>query len=309
MDAGLQEYGGKLFSALRAKGDTVFISLPPPTPQPKAVQSQAASASAAAPAPNMSTYYAGAGGGCFHADALVECASAATAGAPSLSASGGAPTRIADICTGDLVRVAGGWSNVRCVVQLARASTKPLAQLPDGLLITPRHPVRVGGKWMPAQEVPGAQVVRVADCECVYTLVLEDSHVLVVNGVECITWGHSSTDANLAHPFFGSDKVVRALEAMRGFSHGLVRLDGCIRRADGEARASGQEDPVVGLVEAPSQWYAQSGFGKSGASLAGGRGCGAHCTSGTRGGRCGDLVLEYVLSTCVHSGISRKDEN
>ncbi len=104
---------------------------------------------------------------------------------------------------------------------------------------------------MPAASADGVRLLAMADCSYVYTLLLEDNHVLLVNGVECITWGHHSADPCLAHPLFGSDKVVRALEGMHGFSKGFVCLQGCIRaRRNDFSLQTGQGDPVVGFAQA-----------------------------------------------------------
>lgn len=71
MDAGLQPYGGCLFRALREEGDAIFVSIPPPKPAAPPARPAAAAApssggggsSSRAKSPNMSTYYAGSGGG------------------------------------------------------------------------------------------------------------------------------------------------------------------------------------------------------------------------------------------------------
>jgi len=64
MDAGLQVYGGKLFKGLRDEGDDVFLSLPPPKPSKKpSGYSTGTASTATASSPDMSTYYAGGGGG------------------------------------------------------------------------------------------------------------------------------------------------------------------------------------------------------------------------------------------------------
>merc|ERR1712046_299843 len=82
MDPGLQVYGGELFRALRDIGDEAFLSLPPPkpskalppvalvaptpTPPPPAARASWSGPSPArqrTPSPQMSTYYAGSGGG------------------------------------------------------------------------------------------------------------------------------------------------------------------------------------------------------------------------------------------------------
>merc|ERR1711967_72593 len=64
MDKSLQDYGGTLFKALRAEGDSTFLSLPPPQPsRPVAAQRRPSAPAASAPAPDMSVYYGGSGGG------------------------------------------------------------------------------------------------------------------------------------------------------------------------------------------------------------------------------------------------------
>ena len=50
----------------------------------------------------------------------------------------------------------------------------------------------------------------------VHTLVVDRCHVVPVNGVHCITWGHGILDdATVAHPFLGSlPSVVSHLSAV-----------------------------------------------------------------------------------------------
>mmetsp|Transcript_2618 Transcript_2618/g.4803 ORF Transcript_2618/g.4803 Transcript_2618/m.4803 type:complete len:639 (-) Transcript_2618:83-1999(-) len=70
MDTGLQVYGGQLFQGLRDEGDAVFLSLPAPKPSaaparaaPRAAAATGSSARTRSSSPDMSTYYAGGGGG------------------------------------------------------------------------------------------------------------------------------------------------------------------------------------------------------------------------------------------------------
>jgi hypothetical protein len=57
-----------------------------------------------------------------------------------------------------------------------------------------------------------------------FNLVLEGSKVVVVNGVRAITLGHGMTEGVLAHPYFGTDAVVRALKQYRGYTSGKLRI-------------------------------------------------------------------------------------
>ena len=44
------------------------------------------------------------------------------------------------------------------------------------------------------------------------TLVLENYHVMIVNGIKCITLGHNFEDhPKLKHPYYGTNKVIENL--------------------------------------------------------------------------------------------------
>lgn len=256
MDTGLQLYGGELFKSLRSRGDTIFLELPPPVPTRRAAPAYqltptrsaaaaaptassrvtGAAAAAAAPPdpPDMRTYYAGSGGGCFGAGCTVSV----------LGTDGRTLQKtVGSVKRGDEVLVAGGGTaTVRCVVRVHRSAQKNLVSLPgSGLQITARHPVRVDGVWILPGQMPDGKLAPTGASSCVYNLVLSHSHVLLVNGVECVTWGHGMRDAVVAHPYFGSDHVLADLAGMAGWESGFVRVQGCIKD---------QNDEVVALCEA-----------------------------------------------------------
>jgi hypothetical protein len=195
------------------------------------------------PAPDMRTYYAGSGGGCFGGASTIMVASAEDAH----NNGGGAAfarTKVKDVKPGMNVMVADGTTAcVRFVVRIARDAQKLLCKLPSGLAITARHPIRVDGVWtLPGELVEAVRVETGAEA-CVYNVVLDSNHVLVVDGVECITWGHTFTeDSRVAHPYYGSASVVRDLEKVAladGITDGVVSVCGSLKDAAGN---------VVGLL-------------------------------------------------------------
>lgn len=240
MDPGLQVYGGELFRNLREKGDEIFLTLPKPKPSlgrrssqvtNSRRSSQTSNASSRArsrsSSPNMSTYYAGAGGGCFGETSSVMVVS------PDGPA---AKTCVTDVKVGDEVRVADGTARIRCVVRIARSPSKNLVAFPGGLAITAKHPVRISGKWMlpgffrnhqGAYEVPNPSGF-------VYNFVLDRSHIVVVDGVECVTWGHGVEDEVVKHPYYGTDEVISDLARLPGWDQGFVTVDGCVRDSSGQ---------------------------------------------------------------------------
>lgn len=269
MDQGLQVYGGSLFLALRDVGDNVFLSLPPPIPAKDetgvpcdlcgrnvpfddysvhiATCGNANARAHASPAPastpqhsssnnvNMQTYYGGSGGGCFSGSSSV-----------SLQTSNGqfARTLVSKVKPGDKVRVSNGIASVRCVIRIARSPQKSMVTFPGGLTITPGHPVRINGEWMRPRDVP-AGVVTTNSCSCVYNFVLDHCHRLLVDGIECVTWGHGITGDVVGHPYFGSSRIIRDLARLPNWKQGLVSVDGFLW--DGAAQVTGLWATGIGL--------------------------------------------------------------
>eukprot|EP00933_Yihiella_yeosuensis_P080097 TRINITY_DN93500_c0_g1_i1.p1 TRINITY_DN93500_c0_g1~~TRINITY_DN93500_c0_g1_i1.p1 ORF type:complete len:1048 (-),score=211.18 TRINITY_DN93500_c0_g1_i1:125-3268(-) len=238
MDTGLQPYGGRLFRALRDKGDQIFLSLPPPKPsrpKPVAATTTSCNRSASPASPQMNTYYAGAGGGCFDPSCKVLLVTQTSVGEEFEQ-----QIALGDVSPGDTLRVAdGGVAKVRCIAMIDRHVAKPLVALPDGLKITPKHPVRLNSEWQLPKSLPNKLLVPSLSGQ-VCNVLLDRCHVLPINGIECATWGHGLTGPIIGHPFFGTEKVVSDLEAMQGWNQGLVHIKGSIRDGDGE---------VVGLIE------------------------------------------------------------
>jgi len=168
---------------------------------------------------------------------------------------------------GDMVEVAGGGTaRVACVVEIERPASKEMVRFDGGLEITPRHPLRLEGKWRrprdmceacdACEQVTGqglergcatAELVTMESDYHVYNLVLEgegkgegegeggQTRVLLVNGLECATWGHGlKGDPVVEHEYFGSERILRDLEAMDGYAEGRVYLrDGSFIRERG----------------------------------------------------------------------------
>jgi hypothetical protein len=84
----------------------------------------------------------------------------------------------------------------------------------SGLILTPNHPIKVNRKWVRPYEIKNPQLFV---CEEVYNVVLDSQHTMVVNGVECVTLGHEIKEEGIDHPYFGTHKVLRDLERIKGF--------------------------------------------------------------------------------------------
>lgn len=226
MDPGLQPYGAEYFKKVVEEGGQIFLSLPPPTrAQPKVQTSNQPnhapqSTCQPAPAPTvMDTYYAGSGGGCFGSESLVHVQ----------AKSGNCPVEIpiSDLQPGSFVEVAGGaYVKVVCVVEIFDDS-KSLLVLNNGLSITPKHPVRVDGKWHYPDALDCIQSKKTSDI--VYNVVLESDHIMMVNGMECCTWGHNIEGGVIYHPFYGTNQIIEKLQTFPGWKDGFIRVKKSVR--------------------------------------------------------------------------------
>ena len=84
----------------------------------------------------------------------------------------------------------------------------------NGVLITPWHPIKYGlhgkkedwvfpGELFSTYNLPSSSMI---------TLVLENHHIMIINGLKCITLGHNFNHHNkLSHPYYGTTKVIENL--------------------------------------------------------------------------------------------------
>jgi hypothetical protein len=89
----------------------------------------------------------------------------------------------------------------------------------SGLLITDFHPIRnpILGEWrFPNQDYP----ILNLPIQTVYNLVLDQDHVVLVDGIECCTLGHGFKGPVIEHDFFGTHKVIEAMKRQPGFNEG-----------------------------------------------------------------------------------------
>jgi len=223
-DVGIQFYGGQLFQQLRDEIDDIFCKLPPPkrsaVPVTKSSSSSNTNYSPSFAGFTMATYHSS-GAACF-------------AGVSSVLMADGSSKCAKDIAKGDRVATLDNkQAKVVCVLKThCRGNQMELVELDGGLIVTPYHPIRIDGKWCFPCDV---KTPTMQQCPAVFSFVLEEEtshHVMIINGVECVTLGHNYVDDDVVrHPYFGSRKVVDDMRGMRGWDRGLVEVvSGCMIR-------------------------------------------------------------------------------
>ncbi len=91
----------------------------------------------------------------------------------------------------------------------------------NGLIITPGHPIRINGQWVFPRDIGNETVV---ECEEVYNFALDVGHIVIINGIECVTLGHNFKGEVIEHPYYGTNKVLEDLRAMDVFNDGFIQL-------------------------------------------------------------------------------------
>lgn len=311
-DPGVLAYGGAHTRARRDVLNHMCDTLPVPVPS---INHHRFQGNVAMGTPLVSGrlfrhHFNNAAGGCFGAGGLVAMADGSTKAVERLR-------------KGDAVATSGGCGSarVRCVVTYPGAH---LVRLPgSGLSITAWHPVRpagAGSAWrfpadlllaagaqagsdggaggaaaavaspaaaLPAQQQgAGQEEAQRGGGGRVYNLVLDGGHVVVVDGVEAVTLGHGMEDDDVVrHPYFGTERVVRELQALPGWQRGWVDLQGGLVRDTATSLVSG-----LGPAEAP--------YGAAPAVAAAGRACGARPAALVAGGPPA-MAPTVVLGSCA----------
>ena len=218
-DPGVQHYAGYLFRDIQDMADDIFCKLPPPVPSNRGSSysngSQSGSyrsSSSSSNQINMSNYYSSSAP-CFAGSSLVLM-------------SNGSSRRVDSLIKGERVRCdpkdPSKTAAIVCILKtIISEATCQMVLMPDGLLVTPWHPVKVAGKW----QFP----IHLADCnlfscETVYSFLLDTHHTISINNLECICLAHNYQEDILEHPYFGTSRVVKDLQRFPGWNTGLVTI-------------------------------------------------------------------------------------
>jgi len=201
-DASVQHYGGKLFLKLRDTADDTFCKLPPPKPSITGI-------TPTRPLTSM-TAYNNASNGCIYGDCTVLMAN-------------GSKKNVKEIRKDDFIMSTNGVpAKVSCVVKYNCYGNKiQLVEIKGGLLITPWHPVKIDNKW---QFPTYLGKITEKSCPAVYNFVLETKHIIIINGVECVTLGHQFEEEVVQHSYFGTNRIIIDLQKLDGWKLGFIEL-------------------------------------------------------------------------------------
>eukprot|EP00604_Paraphysomonas_vestita_P000936 CAMPEP_0174819540 /NCGR_PEP_ID=MMETSP1107-20130205/2831_1 /TAXON_ID=36770 /ORGANISM="Paraphysomonas vestita, Strain GFlagA" /LENGTH=1055 /DNA_ID=CAMNT_0016033225 /DNA_START=867 /DNA_END=4034 /DNA_ORIENTATION=+ len=264
MDPGLQLYGSKFFQTVVEEGGKVFLSLPAPvkrnntnntthqrrnnnnnnnTPNTSFKQqiAQPAPPQPRSPSPvdnSMNVYYAGSGGGCFGPNSIIQVLENNDNNDNNDNDSNN-NNKVKNLCisevkAGQFVMVENGkFVEVKCLIEIYENEDnindfKQLVTLKGGLTLTGKHPIRINGEWKYPQTL-SSNIVEWTTSKVVYNVVLESSHIMIVNGIECCTLGHGLKDPIVSHSYYGSQEVINNLQKLNGWKDGFIRIEKSLR--------------------------------------------------------------------------------
>jgi hypothetical protein len=113
---------------------------------------------------------------------------------------------------------------VKCVIKMRFKGS--MIQI-GKLIITPYHPIFYQNNWIFPKNVPVSQKVELINFEreiIVYNLVLDNTHFINVEGLNCITLGHGLENGILKHQYYGTDKVLKDFAQFKGWEEGFISV-------------------------------------------------------------------------------------
>ena len=191
-DQSLKQYGSNEFEEIRKKGNKIFVNLPPPENDcgGKDIDSH-----------QFTNVFYNAYGGCFNGDAIVELKNG--------------KKKVKNLRKGDIL---SNGAIVECLVENKINKEENVVNI-NNVYFSLYHPIELNGEWVfPCEHF---KVTR-KFIDCWYNLVLKNKHEVVLNGVKAITLGHKRTEGVLKHPYFGTNKVIKALMKYDTYKSGFI---------------------------------------------------------------------------------------
>ena len=240
-DQACKVFGGDLFEKTVDHIADIYDQLPPPKPSIKKYDYSTGSYRSLGVS-SMATFN-NASAGCWTGDSIILLP-------------GGKSKRADEIKPGDRVATlsdhndASGltYTTVKTVVITEQDSNEiEITELPGGGKLTNWHPfLGENNVWsFPVEKYP--EYVSKYKCNRLYNLVLETKHVVIVNGIPCITLGHCYDNGILKHPYFGSKKIIEDLMSRPDYNTGTVILKSSDFNRDGPILFGGL-DSVSGMM-------------------------------------------------------------
>lgn len=204
-DKGPEAYDSAMIKETKTQIDEIAKTVDPPI---QSLMYQSVYSSVPAPVVTRQTFdntFNNAYGGCFGGYNIVSMADTTT-------------KYVKDLVKGDVLH---NGATIECVVSFTNCLVIEMRSL-NNLIITPWHPIYVANTWkFPADYEPRAEKYMEHK---VYTFVLDNTHMIQINGIDACTLGHNFKGPVIEHEFYGTNVVVNDLKKFADYYEGRVEL-------------------------------------------------------------------------------------
>jgi len=220
-DKSIIGYGGELFIKQRDIIDDMYSNMNPPTPSLNVINCDNVKTDVGIlnNSINFGNSFNNSNSGCFHENSKI-------------SMYNGTLKRCKELKKGDKVLTSNkSFASVICVIKMKCHNGKcDMIKFGEVLKITPYHPIKyVENEWVFPIDLGN---ICEYECEYIYNYILDTSHTVLINNIECVTFGHELNDNEVVkHEYYGTEKVINDLIKMKGFEEGIIIFDtNCIIR-------------------------------------------------------------------------------
>jgi len=126
---------------------------------------------------------------------------------------------------------------VICVVKIDLGRSEKLVHvISNGLKLTKKHPIYFNNQWQYPIDIVDNNIASYCDStsQCVYNFILDQSYVLLVNNMPCVTFGHGIKQ--VYHPFYATTAVLKTISSLPGFENGFVHVNGNLRNYENTSK-------------------------------------------------------------------------
>jgi Mg-chelatase subunit ChlD len=220
-DKSISGYGGELFIRQRDIIDDIYSNMNPPKPSLNVINGDNVKTDVDIlnNSMNFGNIFNNSNSGCFHESSKIVMYN-------------GTLKRCKEVKKGDKVLTSNkSFASVVCVIKIKCHNGKcDMIKFGEVLKITPYHPIKnFENIWTFPIEIGN---ICEYECEYIYNYILDTSHTVFINNIECVTLGHGLTDNEVVkHEYYGTEKVIKDLIKMKGFDEGIIIFDtNCIIR-------------------------------------------------------------------------------